>query len=129
MKKKLMVLALLAGGSMFAQTRFSVGVSVGSNRGYYGYAPAAADCPPVYNNYGYSYAVPSYDYGYSYTAPSYNYGYSYVAPRYSERSEYRGFNRDRDRDHDRFRYDRDDDRGRRGFRSDDRGNWREHDRR
>ena len=40
MKTKLMVLALLAGGSMFAQTRFSIGIGVG---GYQpGYAPAPA---------------------------------------------------------------------------------------
>ena len=40
MKKKLMVLALLAGGSMFAQTRFSIGV----NAGGYGrpYAPVSS---------------------------------------------------------------------------------------
>jgi hypothetical protein len=53
MKKKLMALMLLAGGSMFAATRFSVGVSVGSpsyyTPGYYtapAYAPAyAPPCP------------------------------------------------------------------------------------
>ena len=40
MKKKLLVLAALAAGSMFAQTRFSIGVGVG---GYgSGYAPAPA---------------------------------------------------------------------------------------
>src|SRR5216683_2991674 len=40
MKKKLMVLALLAGGTMFAQTRFSIGINVGG----YGrpYAPASS---------------------------------------------------------------------------------------
>jgi hypothetical protein len=40
MKTKLMAMALLAAGSMFAQTRFSVGISVGGHgHGYY--APVA----------------------------------------------------------------------------------------
>jgi hypothetical protein len=45
MKTKLLAMMLLAGGSMFAQTRFSVGVGVG------GYAPDAygvAPCAPGY---------------------------------------------------------------------------------
>jgi hypothetical protein len=50
MKKKLLALALLTGGSMFAQTRFSVGVNVGGY-GQGNYAPAAP-------SYGYAAAVP-----------------------------------------------------------------------
>jgi hypothetical protein len=43
MKTKLLALALLAGSTMFAETRFSIGVNIGGyGRGYY--APA----PPVY---------------------------------------------------------------------------------
>ena|SRR5579862_7724544 len=40
MKTKLMTLILVAGGSLFAQTRFSVGVNFGSP-GYYAPAPIA----------------------------------------------------------------------------------------
>ncbi len=40
MKKKLMALMLVAGGSLFAQTHFSVGVGFGAP-GYYGPAPMA----------------------------------------------------------------------------------------
>ena len=76
--KKLLVLGLLAGSSMFAATHFSIGVGIGT--------PA-----PVYT-------APAY--GYGYTAPAYGYGYTapvYVAPRYNwDRDHYR-----RDRDHDR----------------------------
>ena len=88
---------MLAGGSMFAQTRFSFGVSVGSNRGYNTYVdPNCA--PPVYN---------------SYVAPS------YVAPRYDFRCSDNRFSRfdngwDWDRDRrafdSRHGHDRDDNR-------------------
>ncbi|HJZ96895.1 MAG TPA: hypothetical protein VKE70_10350 [Candidatus Solibacter sp.] len=95
MTKKLLVLALLAGGSMFAQTRFSFGVTVGNNRGYY--VPAAPSCErPVYNSYGYN--------GYGYNT----YSYGYATPRY----EYRVWDRSRDhREHERWEHrdrDRDD---------------------
>ena len=47
MKKKLLALALLAGGSMFAQTRFSVGVNIGGyGPGYYAPAQARFIRPP-----------------------------------------------------------------------------------
>ena len=42
MKTKLLALALLAGGSLFAQTRFSIGVNIGGpafGPGYYAPAP------------------------------------------------------------------------------------------
>jgi hypothetical protein len=85
--KKLMILGLLAGSSMFAATRFSIGVHIGT--------PA-----PVYTA-----PVPAY--GYGYVAPT------YVAPRYDtgwrdwDRNHYRQDRDDRGRNHD-----RDDHRGR-----------------
>jgi len=123
MKKKLMVIGLLAAASMFAQSRFSVGVSIGGNRGYYTQAP-------VYAPYGPSYAAvvppcPGPDYtwvdgswsqyggrrswvaGYWNRRP-YN---GYENRRFDERYE-RGFYRDHDRDRDDRRRDRDRDDGR-----------------
>jgi hypothetical protein len=116
MKTKLLVLALLAGGSMFAQTRFSFGINIGGRApGYYAQAPAYAGvrppCPgPDYSwvdgywgqNYGRNVWVPGYwnrvPYARAYQAPRYE------QPRYDERYE-RRFDRDRDRDwdHDRDR--------------------------
>jgi len=48
MKTKLMALAVLAGGTMFAQTRLSVGVQFGGgySQGYYEPAPVYAAQPP-----------------------------------------------------------------------------------
>src|SRR6266536_3184172 len=49
MKTKLLALMLLAGGSMFAETRFSIGIHVGGyNPGYYALTPPsyAAVRPP-----------------------------------------------------------------------------------
>jgi len=48
MKKKLIVMMLLAGGSMFAETRFSIGVGFGTqDTGFYQAPPAyAANIPP-----------------------------------------------------------------------------------
>ena len=48
MKTKMLAMMLLAGGSMFAQTRFSIGVGFGSQgAGFYQSAPAyAANIPP-----------------------------------------------------------------------------------
>lgn len=47
MKMKLLALAVLAGGSMFAQSRFSVGVQVGGyGPGYYSDAPVYAEQRP-----------------------------------------------------------------------------------
>ena len=49
MKTKLMALVLLAGGSLFAQTRFSVGVRIGGyGPGYYAPAPVYAAAPRYY---------------------------------------------------------------------------------
>jgi len=53
MKKKLLVLAALAAGSVLAQTRFSIGVGVGSYGPAYGPAPAYGYAAPAY-----AYAAP-----------------------------------------------------------------------
>lgn len=88
MKTKLLALALLAGGTMFAQTRFSIGITVGgNNRGYYAQPAPYAYAQP-YNGYQ---AQPYYDNGYA------NQGYA----RANDRG--RDFDRDRDRDDDRDR--------------------------
>src|SRR4051794_5794130 len=47
MKTKLLALALLAGGSLFAETRFSISIGTGGyDRGYYPPAPYAVVQPP-----------------------------------------------------------------------------------
>jgi hypothetical protein len=52
MKTKFLAIMLLAGGSMFAQTRFSVGIGLGGNgRGFY-------QPPPSYSSYQF---VPRFD--------------------------------------------------------------------
>ena len=51
MKKKLFALVLLAGGSMFAQSRFSFGVSIGNTPRYY--APSPVVMRPVSPGPGY----------------------------------------------------------------------------
>jgi hypothetical protein len=84
MKKKLMILGLMAGGSMFAATRFSVGVSVGR------VDPACA--PPIYN----SYVSPGYYSGY---VNGYSGGYRYDRS-YDRFRDSRNFRRDRDHDRD-----------------------------
>src|ERR1700730_14269844 len=94
MKTKLLAVALLAGGSMFAQTRFSIGVSVGGyDRGYYpqappAYASAVPPCPgPDYTwvdgywwqNYGRNTWVAGY-----WNRQPFSSGYQ-VAPRFDHR--------------------------------------------
>ncbi len=108
MKSKLLALALLTGGSLFAETHFSFGIGIGGyGPGYYAPPP-----PPVY------------------VAPYPGSGYEWVdgywfsnGPRYAWRPGYwqrrpsgwgRGYDRDWDR-HDRGRHrgwDRDRDYGR-----------------
>ncbi len=105
MKIKWMAPAILAGmlmtgGSLFAQSRFSVGIGIGTP-GYYAPPPVVVYRPPYpgpgynwvdgyYNPYGSwvtgYWAPPAYRYGYAgpryyaapryYTAPRYNGGYS-----------------------------------------------------
>ncbi len=126
MKTKLLAVALLAGGSMFAQTRFSIGINFGGNgRGYYSqgapaYASAIPPCPgPGYiwtdgywsqtdrrsvwvNGY---WAAPVYQNGYAsrysdaYVQPGYR-GYEHRAFDRDDRDEHRGRAYDRDRGYD-----------------------------
>ncbi len=63
MKFKVVLLALLVGGSMFAQTRFSFGIGVGNGgyyAPYYGYGSRG-----YYRPYGYGYSGPAYGWGYN----------------------------------------------------------------
>ena len=111
MKTKLGVLAvaLIAGSTMFAQTRLSIGVGVGGfGPGYYP--------PPVYSQYVPPCPGPGYSWVDGYWAPQgghnvwiagfwrapivrgYRMGPRYVAPRYY--NSFRGNYRDRGRDHD-----------------------------
>jgi hypothetical protein len=67
MKTKLLALALLAGGTMFAGPRIGIGIGVGPGYGYYGPAyvapaPAYVAPAPVYVGPG-----PGYVNGYWYT--------------------------------------------------------------
>jgi hypothetical protein len=124
-KLRLLAVALIAGGTMFAQTRLSIGIGVG------GYAPAYYP-PPAYAQAQAVPPCPGPDYtwvdGYwsprgvwvgGYWNRPYVRGYReaprYVEPRYY--NSYRGDDRDRhwDHDHDRWDHDRDRDRGH-GFR-------------
>jgi WXXGXW repeat (2 copies) len=103
---RILALAVIAGGAMFAQTRFSVGIGVGGyNRGYYP--------PPVYDQYVPECPGPGYTWIEGYWSPQggrngwisgywrrpYVSGYRmaprYVEPRYynSYRGNDRGYNR------------------------------------
>jgi len=62
--KKALALALLAGGSMFAQTRFSIGIGIGTPAPRY-YAPRAYAVAPVYDPY---YMPPAPGPGYTWIA-------------------------------------------------------------
>jgi len=118
-KVKLLAVALIAGGSMFAQSRLSIGVSVG------GYGPAYP--PPAYAAYRPACPGPGYTWVDGYWTPGPRRAWvngfwrAPVVPVYPSYSNgFRGYDRDgrhdRDgrRDHDRFRGDRHDD-GHRGF--------------
>src|SRR4051794_15075116 len=108
-KLRLLAVALIAGGTMFAQTRLSIGVGVGGyGPGYY--APPAYDqqyIPPC--------PGPDYDWVDGYWAPQggrnvwiagfwrppvvqYRVAPRYVAPRYY--NSYRGYDRNYDRGRD-----------------------------
>src|SRR5215469_10626494 len=125
MKTKLMALLVVAGGSVFAQTRFSIGVHVGAPV-YYPPAPApvvvAAYRPPCPGP-GYVW-VDGYRDGYGnwfngyWDLPPYA-GADWVAPRFSGGRFYSGYwggGRGYDRDDYRFRESREHE-------------WREHERR
>src|SRR5664279_2437 len=112
MKKTLGILAmaLMAGGTMFAQSRVSIGIGVG------GYGPAYP--PPAYAQYMPPCPGPDYTWVAGYWGPrdgrnvwvdgywrgpvagGYRVAPRYFAPRHDDH-DYRG--RDRDRDHDRGR--------------------------
>jgi len=115
--KKLMVLALLAGGSMFAQTRFSIGINVGG----YGrpYAPVSSyvyERPPC--------PGPDYSWVDGYWSQSYGRNF-WVAGSWQRRPYNNYYVRGREWDHDRGYRFRDHDRDRdrdydRGYRFRDR---------
>jgi len=113
MTTKLLALALLAGGSMFAQTRFSIGVGVGGYQPGYAPAPAYAfnqpPCPgPDYDWVdGYwSGSGPRHSWiaGY-WTRRPYRGGYNYNGA-YGRQGFARGFSQDRNRSFDRDRDNR-----------------------
>ena len=112
MKTKLLAMMLLAGGSMFAQTRFSVGVGFGGNgAGFYQQPPAYASNIPPCPGPGYTwvdgywsqdYGRPVWIAGY-WNAPVFSTGFGF-APRFDNRfrggfdrgfDRHRGFDRDR----------------------------------
>lgn len=115
MKTKLLAMALLAGGSVFAQTRFSIGVGVGGYAPSYGYAPGyyapyppAQVVAPPYPGPGYAwvdgYASPyggPWVQGYWSRRP-YVGGYI-AAPRFDNRYYGGGYRRDYDRGHQSYR--------------------------
>ena len=83
--KLLIPFLLLAGGSAFAQTRFSIGIGFGGyGPGYYAPAPAyVAPARPYYRSYGYAYdSAPGYYGGAGYWGES--------PERRHERSEWQG---------------------------------------
>lgn len=104
MKRKLLPLMLLAGGSLFAETHFSVGIGVGAPAYYPPPAMAAVRPPCPGPDYtwvdGYRGSSGAWVAGY-WAPPAY-----YAAPRY--RRDWDDRDHDRYRDHDR---DRDHDRG------------------
>jgi hypothetical protein len=113
MKKRLLPLMLLAGGSLFAAPHVSIGIGIGAPA-YYPPAPVVVNARPPCPGPGYSWVDGYWANGgwiAGYWAPPVN-AY-YAAPGYYrhdrdwDRDDHRG--RDRDGDHDR---DRDHDRGR-----------------
>jgi len=98
MKKKLMAMLLVAGGSLFAQTHFSIGVRIGAP-GYYSPVPVAPVAVPVYRpacpgpGYvwidGYSDDYGNWSNGY-WTLPPYSGAY-WVAPRFYGGHHYAGY--------------------------------------
>jgi hypothetical protein len=131
MKTKLLAMVLLAGGSMFAETRLSIGIGFGGHgAGFYPPPPSyASNIPPCPGpDYTWVDGYWSQDYGRNYWVAGYWYrrpfisGYP-VAPRFdnrfNDRDDRRGFTRgfaeDRNRGFDQARNfsgrDRDQDRG------------------
>src|SRR6266851_6304598 len=117
MRTKLLVLALLAGGSMFAQTRFSIGIGVGGyGQGYRQAAPYGYVRPPCPGpDYNWVDGYWSQDWGRNAWVPGYwarryeerRYDNRYYDNRYNDACRRRNgrFDRDWDRDDD-HDYDR-----------------------
>ncbi len=118
MKTKLLAMMLLAGGSMFAQTRFSIGMSGGHGGGFYQPPPYASNIPPCPGpDYTWVDGYWSQDYGRNIWVDGYwdrqpfPGGYQ-VAPRFDNRFHdrddrrglTRGFEEDRNRGFDQGRY-------------------------
>jgi hypothetical protein len=83
MKTKLLAMMLLAGGSMFAQTRFSVGVGFGGGSDFYQQPPAyASNIPPC--------PGPDYSWVDGYWAQGYG-GTSWVAGYWSRQPFFGGY--------------------------------------
>ncbi len=100
MKTKLLAMMLLAGGSMFAQSRFSVGI--GFNQPAPVYASNIPPCPgPGYTwvdgYWSQNYGQPVWIAGY-WSAPVFSTGFGF-APRFD--NDFRGGDRGRDFDRDR----------------------------
>lgn len=93
MKTKLLAMMLLAGGSMFAQTRFSAGIGFGGNGGGFNQPSAAyvSNIPPcpgpgytwVDGYWSQDYGRPIWIAGY-WSAPAFSFGYQF-APRFDYR--------------------------------------------
>jgi hypothetical protein len=120
---KVLAVALVAGGSMFAQSRLSIGIGVG------GYGPGAYP-PPAYAAYQPPCPGPDYTWVDGYWGPSHVWTNGYwrapvIAPRYVAPRVYQSF-RGNDRGRDWNRNDRGDVRNsrndyRNGNRNDNRG--------
>jgi WXXGXW repeat (2 copies) len=116
MKKKLLALTMLVGGSLFAETHFFIGVGIGTP-GYYAPAPRPVvavrpPCPGPDYTWVDGYWAPNRVWVAGYWAPPVYRGSSWVASRNDDRHYYEGHGRlDRDGDGDRDR-DREWNRGR-----------------
>lgn len=123
MKKRLLPLMLLAGGSLFAETHFSIGVGVGAPAYYPPPPPPIEAVPPSYSGPANTWVDGYWNNGGSvdgYWAPPYSpyYGQQYAYPHGRDwddddydrghgwdRGDYRGHDRghEREREHDRGR--------------------------
>ena len=96
---RLLVLALLAAGTMFAQVRFSIGIGGGDGLGYYPPPPVYREYVPVAPGPGYTWIAGYWAPGYTrnvwvggyWRAPIRGYYAAPYAPRYY--NTYRGYDR------------------------------------
>src|SRR5690242_16989530 len=98
MKKKLLALGLLAGSSLFAETRFSIGVNLGG--GYYQPAPVYA--VPAYPGPDFVWVDGYWGPGRVWVPGYWNHRPAYVGRRY-DHDYYRDHDRGERRDFDRYR--------------------------